>query len=307
MADQTPNLDAVSTAPATTTGTESVAPVQTSGVETSSQKYDLTENWYQGLPEDIRDEPSLKSFKDISGLAKSYVHAQRAIGADKVPLPSKHATADDWKKFWTKVGMPEKLDDYKVEVPQGKLSEEDAKWFKEVAYETGVLPEKAQQFLGKYLEKLDKDVANFNGSIEKRQQEWDQALKQEWGAAYEQKLEVAKRALKHIGDPALEKVLHDSGFGTNPNLIKAFTKFGEMLKEDKVVGDKPGMYSPAEASRKAQTILGNMEHPYHNSEHPNHSAAVEEMRELVGMQYPESSFPHPSGGKLKTEETFRML
>jgi hypothetical protein len=44
------------------------------------------------LPEDLRMEPSLRNFTDPASLAKSYVHAQRMIGADKIPLPGKTAT-----------------------------------------------------------------------------------------------------------------------------------------------------------------------------------------------------------------------
>ena len=33
------------------------------------------------LPEDLRNEPSLRLFSDPASLAKSYVHAQRMIGA----------------------------------------------------------------------------------------------------------------------------------------------------------------------------------------------------------------------------------
>ncbi len=36
------------------------------------------------LPEDLRGEPSLRTFTDPASLAKSYVNAQRMIGADKI-------------------------------------------------------------------------------------------------------------------------------------------------------------------------------------------------------------------------------
>lgn len=36
-------------------------------------------SWLESLPEDVRSDPSLKVFKDVSGLAKSYVNAQKMI------------------------------------------------------------------------------------------------------------------------------------------------------------------------------------------------------------------------------------
>ena len=39
------------------------------------------------LPEDLRGEPSLRNFTDVGALAKSYTHAQRMIGGDKIGKP----------------------------------------------------------------------------------------------------------------------------------------------------------------------------------------------------------------------------
>jgi len=56
------------------------------------------------LPEDLRNEPSLRLFSDPASLAKSYVHAQRMIGADKIPLPGKSATDDEWRQVYRCAG-----------------------------------------------------------------------------------------------------------------------------------------------------------------------------------------------------------
>ena len=44
-------------------------------------------DWKANLPEDIRNDTSLAPIKDIEGLAKSYVNAQKLIGRDKIPMP----------------------------------------------------------------------------------------------------------------------------------------------------------------------------------------------------------------------------
>ena len=56
------------------------------------------------LPEDLRNNPSLKNFNDVGGLAKSYVHAQRMIGADKIALPNQNSTDEDWANVYNKLG-----------------------------------------------------------------------------------------------------------------------------------------------------------------------------------------------------------
>ena len=39
------------------------------------------------IPEELREHPSLSPIKDVENLARSYVNAQKLIGADKIPLP----------------------------------------------------------------------------------------------------------------------------------------------------------------------------------------------------------------------------
>ena len=53
-------------------------------------------DWRDSIPEEIRGHSSLEHINDIGALAKSYVHAQQMVGADKVALPGKSATADEW-------------------------------------------------------------------------------------------------------------------------------------------------------------------------------------------------------------------
>ena len=67
------------------------------------------------LPEDLRVEPSLRNFTDPASMAKSYVHAQRMIGADKIPLPGKTATDEDWANVWFNLGRPQAPSEYQLQ------------------------------------------------------------------------------------------------------------------------------------------------------------------------------------------------
>jgi hypothetical protein len=68
---------------------------------------EFSENWRDGLPEGIRGEHCLDNIKNISALANSYVHAQKAIGANKVALPNENSTEEDWTAFYKACGRPE--------------------------------------------------------------------------------------------------------------------------------------------------------------------------------------------------------
>ena len=71
-------------------------------------------SFVSSLPEDLRTEPSLQNIQDVNQLAKGYVSAQRMVGADKMAIPTKNSTPDDWKEVYTKLGLPETPDNYGV-------------------------------------------------------------------------------------------------------------------------------------------------------------------------------------------------
>ena len=65
-------------------------PVETTPTETNT-------DWKASLSDDLKADKSLENIKDIESLAKSYVHAQKMVGGDKIPVPNKFATEDDSK------------------------------------------------------------------------------------------------------------------------------------------------------------------------------------------------------------------
>jgi hypothetical protein len=87
--------------------------------DTGSQEAVVAEaapvSFLESLPEELRNEPSLRTFTDPGSLAKSYVNAQRMIGADKVAIPSKSATSDEWREVYTRLGAPTDVGGYQFE------------------------------------------------------------------------------------------------------------------------------------------------------------------------------------------------
>ena len=57
---------------------------------------DAQQDWRSQIPEDIAGHRSLEHIQDVGALAKSYVNAQQMIGADKLAIPGKYATDEDW-------------------------------------------------------------------------------------------------------------------------------------------------------------------------------------------------------------------
>jgi hypothetical protein len=99
----------------------------------------------QALPEDIRGDKSLEPITSVEGLVKSYIHAQKAIGTNKLSVPDKHATDEDWRQVFHKLGVPEKVEEYKIDAGGDVLSEEFVEGFRAQAHKAGVLPKQATE------------------------------------------------------------------------------------------------------------------------------------------------------------------
>ncbi len=84
----------------------------TSGEATESSEAETS--WKEALPEDVREDPSMEAIQTVDNLAKSYVNAQKMIGADKIIVPNKYAEANEWKDVFTKLGLPESVDKYEI-------------------------------------------------------------------------------------------------------------------------------------------------------------------------------------------------
>ena len=63
-------------------------------------------NFKDLIPENFREEKSLENFNNMEDFVKSYLHAQKLVGADKIPVPNKHATEEDWNEVFKRLGAP---------------------------------------------------------------------------------------------------------------------------------------------------------------------------------------------------------
>ena len=112
-----------------------------------------TQNNFQDLiPEEYKGEKSLANFKDMNDFVKSYLSAQKIVGADKIPVPNKFATEDDWKAVFNKLGAPEKPEDYKYNFKEGEVDKDLLSNFNQQAHKLGLLPQQAESLIKFYNE-----------------------------------------------------------------------------------------------------------------------------------------------------------
>jgi len=250
----------------------------------------IPENWKESLSEELRSEPSMGVINDIQSLAKSYIHAQKQVGMDRVVVPGKHSTPDDWTSLYRKLGHPESLDQYEVASPEGSAFDDGfITQIKQVAFENNIMPGQLNNLLTWYNEANNKALEDEDQRITHEVDSRLEEFKKELGAEYNTKVNQASAAFKHLfkDDEGLFSWVNESGMGDDPNFIKMFMKISGLLEEDGLVGGGDGTGIDSKGiDDQINSIMGDIKGPYYDQRHPNHAAAVKEVEVLLQKKHP---------------------
>ena len=210
----------------------------------------FSENWRDSLPEDIRGEKCLETFGDLSGMAKTLVHAEKQIGKKGVILPTENSTDEEWGGFYNQLGRPEEVTGYGLgrpeDFPEEHFSEEGMNQFAELAHKIGLNTQQTKAL-------FDYDIARVKGALEGAGVETENAkaeateqLKIDWGAAYDEKMHLANRAINDFTDEQERDQLLEL-VGNNPLFAKFISKVGSKLVEGKAISPTDNIPTPIEA------------------------------------------------------------
>jgi len=247
-----------------------------------------TTDWKASLSDEIRADKSLENINDIESLAKSYVHAQKLVGADKIPVPNKHATEDDWNAVYSKLGRPETADGYKFNLPEDqKVDENGLKVFADHAHKLGLLPNQAEGMVKFYNEMQANQTKEQDSTALAARQKAVDELRTEWGQAYKQKVDQANNVVASVFPPGFMSTNLADGtkLGDHPAVIKAFADLASKMGEDKIVqADGPTYLTPKQIDKEIAT-LQQPGSAYWDKNHPNHKIAVEEVQALFEQKH----------------------
>jgi len=235
------------------------------------------------IPESYKEEKSLQNFNDMESFVKSYLHAQKLVGMDKIPVPNKYATEEDWQVVFKKLGAPDTPDQYKYSFSDDEIDQASLKEFNQTAHKLGLLPKQAEGLI-KFYNGLSQDQAAKQEAVAAAvRQETELTLKKEYGPEFNKRLDQAKRlALSTLGTDFLNNTILQDGsrLGDNVYLVKAFSQLADKLSEDEIVKGEGQGYQTASEIQKEIDVLTEETSPYWNKTHPNHNRAVEEVYRL---------------------------
>ncbi|HUT59099.1 MAG TPA: hypothetical protein VNA25_14720 [Phycisphaerae bacterium] len=196
------------------------------------------QDWKTALPEDIRENESLASLKDVGELAKGYLDVQQKFAAI-VPAPE---SAD---KYTVELPpLPEGVTDDATKKTVLAEMDKDIATLRAMAFENKLSQAQFQGLValyGKQLAETHKEqISEYKAEMGK--------LETEWGKDYAAKSDLATKTAEKLAAPKW-MLAHPEG-------IKWFASIGPKFAEDGTVdGKPPGVRSPNDAGNELASRL----------------------------------------------------
>jgi hypothetical protein len=251
------------------------APVE--AVQTTVSAEQLQPAFLDSLSEDLRSAKSLGNFKDVNELAKSYLNAQALIGKRISEMG-----VEDLQHINHLRGVPEAADKYAL---PAELEPQALDWYRNAALEAGLSQEQARKLSESYIMNNRQALEQQQQQVQLQHTNWINSLKQEFGSAFDQRVDVAKRAVDAFGGSELKQLLNETGLGNHPTIVKMFANIGANILEDRLVNadyEKSVGVTPDDAKNKVNLKLSDPEFrkAYYSQMHPGHKSAVDEITAL---------------------------
>lgn len=235
------------------------------------------------LPEELRKDPALATFKTIPDLAKSYVETKKMIGSiDKAPEKAELYKFTDMANLHPNIKA--------VDI-QNEL--------RSIAHKAGLGNKAADIYQQEVLGMLSNKMAAQDTARKELMTKNETALRQEWGAEYDQKFDQIVKTLTAAGGPDAV-----SGVGQltaalkgNPVVLKMMGKIVGLLSEDSIKNLGAGATVEITGATEAQAEIVKLnaeiaregkKHPFHDAKHPDHIKFNEKMTKLFTTAYPQS-------------------
>lgn len=266
-----------------------------------------TSDWKEKIPEAVRATPLVQEATDEEKFWKRVLD-QHSYAGQSIRIPGDDAGEDAKNEFksklkskvpslmevpqenddagydaaLSKLGKPEKPDDYALPDTEFKFTPEQAAHLREVAATAGMTRRQFRNLAKKFAENASQQVAAMD--LERKANE--DALKKEWGVAAEEKyaqvVEFAKangapehfvRALEGRGAKAAEVLwMH--------KLMGAGKESSTAAGQGNAVTTSSAKLTPYEAKVKLEEIYNNPSHPFFRGDR----AAQARVMELVAME-----------------------
>jgi len=252
MAENTGSPDPAAAVSAEQTST---AQVDTQAPESFiDTEYTLQGDWKTLIPEEFRGRKvfdTVHTMKDVlSQLGNKDVLISRQ-GKDLAgAVPTETSTQAEKDLFYDAIGRPKTPADYKVAIPEGMGDYYDQELIaeaRESLHAAGLTQKQVDAVMALDARRLEKGIKELGEKQESDMRAAEDALRAQWGTAYDQRLELANRMIAEnvADDTAREKIV--AAIGNNPhvadflaNIAKKFMEHGVVTQTTQSTAMTPG-------------------------------------------------------------------
>lgn len=248
--------------------------------------------WFSGFSDDLKGYVQTKGFKGPDAVADAYRNLEKVVGAPPeriVKLPEK---LDDQSlmPIFDRLGRPQKADGYNIKPEKGG-DDKFVEFAQGMFHEAGLTKSQGEKLAAKWNEYIENQNKGFLEQHNAKVMQENEALKKEWGMAYEKNVDVGRNAIAKFGvdKETLDKLESVMGFS---GLMKFAHSLGQGLGEDQFVSPSSktggfGVMSPAQAQERIKRLGQDRE--WVNRYSSGGLAEKDEMDRLMKMAYPETT------------------
>jgi hypothetical protein len=262
--------------------------VATPDMKVEIQKPDVKgrADWKKTLGEGFEGLDTLDKFDSLESLAKGYVHAEKLIGREKIPMPE---TPEEIASVMKRLGAPETVEEYQLALP-GEVSEKykpvfeaDLKWFGQSALKHNLTRAQVKGVFEDYVEYQNGNLKTLNEATGRARSEALVILEKEHGDNLQAVLGNAAHVLNTFGDDSLKATLDETGLGNHTALVRFLNKVHPFISEE-VSLDKAPAQTLAQLDGELNKALNDP--AYLDKSLVGHKKAVENVTKLMKSRYP---------------------
>lgn len=198
----------------------------------------FSETWKDTLPEDLKNDASLKDFKRLDGLARAFRDTKKMVGANTIVRPTDASKPEDWEAFYEAGGRPKTPGDYTIEIPEQFKDYYDDDLLTEARgqfHKAGLNQKQAAAIINFYNRIVEQGNKDLQDQQKNDKLDAETALKEKWGIRYEEKLRLANRMIaENVADSEQQEAVL-SIIGNNPLVADFLARIATKFLEHKEV------------------------------------------------------------------------
>lgn len=243
-------------------------------------------NWWDKIEDaDLKGYVQNKGWKDPTELATGYKNLEKLLGGEKLPMPKGADDAEGWGRVYDALGRPKSAEEYKL-TPDGEQASDFTKAAASKFHELGISQQQAEKLAAWYNEMGMNAQQQVTQQASQKVEADLGALKQEWGQAWDENINLGQRAAREFGLDQAKLSAIENAMGTK-DMLQFMARIGRGLTEHTFEGGKTtqsfGM--TPEAARERIGALRN-DQTWATKYMTGDVEAQNEMKRLMAIAYP---------------------